>query len=121
MGQLLNLSNGTTKTIKTMKTTFRTKHGTEVIGYNMGINRSGPVYRSLVDFFDDFINYPNNEELREMYFGSFEELHGGSYLCWKSAVDECYHALLDHLYENKIKSATSRLFNQIDLVGILQA
>ena len=104
-----------------MKTKFKTKHGTEVIDTERVINKNGPVYKSLVDYFDDFINRPGNNEEREMYFGSFEELDGGSYLCWKSAVEDCYLALLEYLEENQIKSATSRLFSQIDFEGILQA
>ncbi len=104
-----------------MKTYFKTKHGTEIVHTDGLMNPDGAVYRSLVDYFNDFINHPGNSEAQSMYFEQAEELGGGSYLCWRSAVKECYYALMEHLEENNIKNATSKIFYQVDFDGILQA
>ena len=104
-----------------MKTTIRTKAGSERIDTEESLNKNGFVYKSLQAYFNEFINSPNNHEERDMYFGSFEEMYGGSYLNASGAVEMMEEALMEHIEEKKLTSVTTRIYYDLDFEGLIQA
>lgn len=102
-----------------MKAIIKTKAGTERIDTEDLIDSKGFLYTALVNYFNDYINNAS-DELKEMYFGSFEELYGNSYYEWKGAIIDMYNALCEYIEENKKIFITSKDFYQMDFEGILQ-
>ena len=102
-----------------MNTTIKTKNGTERINTEE-IMSKGVVYASLVAYFNNFINNNATKELQDMYFGSFEEFEGGSYLTWRGAIEDMYNTLCEYIEENNINFMTTRDYWKIDFDGVIQ-
>ena len=103
-----------------MKATIRTKKGTERFDTEEALFSGGFLYKSLVAYFDEYINGYATQDTKDMYFTHFEELRGGTYLDWQGAIIEMYEVLCEHIEENKLNYFTTKLFYQIDFGGVLQ-
>ncbi len=103
-----------------MKCKIVTKNGTEVVDTTAPLIKHGrPIHKALVNYFENWIN-SQPEETREQYFGSFEEMEGGSYCCAKGAVNGMHDALIEYIEEYSIKTLSTKDFRLIDFDGILQ-
>lgn len=103
-----------------MKCTVYTRQGAETIDTNAPYMKQGKVYKALVKYFDDWIN-KQPKETQLQYFGSFEEMEGGSYLDSKGAILEMYYTLCEYVEENNLKILKSDQFYKIDFEGVIQA
>jgi len=104
-----------------MKTTIITKNGSEVIDTeNPRLIKGMPVYKSLVAYFENWINDEADAETRQMYFGSFEEFEGHSYLNWQGAIKDMFESLCQYIEETGKKVITTKDYCKIDFEGVLQ-
>lgn len=63
-------------------------------------NTLHPVYKFVVNEFDNWINDSNPaSEYKDKYFGSFEELQGDSYLDYKVAVSDAIQEAINEANE----------------------
>lgn len=107
-----------------MNAKVKTKKGTAVIhftkdGDDYFFSNYNFIYDAVKGYFNDWlINYAP-KEMYEMYTGSFEEMHGGSYCDWEGAVEMGIEAVVEYCWNNK-KSITTKDFYKIDLDGLFQ-
>ena len=63
----------------------------------------GWLFNVLKDCFEQWINEENRTEEREYYFGSFEEMDGGSYGNYKGAIEQAIDNLIEEMNEYNIQ------------------
>jgi len=104
-----------------MKTTIKTKAGTEVVNTEESLNKSGFVYKSLVAYFDDYLNNHASEDTKSMYLEPCEELYGHSYLSPEGAIEMMEEALMEHLEEGNVRHCTTKIYYDLDFEGLIEA
>ena len=108
-----------------MKFTLRTKKGnvtidTENPGNNI-FKSDSPVFKAVEGFFDWWAKNQASREEKEMYFGSFEEMGGESYLSKRDAIKAGVWAVIEWAEENEKRYFSTTAFWQIDFAAVFQA
>lgn len=71
----------------------------------------------LTGCFEQWVNAPQRSEERSYYFGSFEEMDGGSYGSYHGAVDQAIENIAEEMHE---ENTTWAWLNNFDLAAAFQ-
>jgi hypothetical protein len=77
-------------------------------------NVSHPVFQAIENFGHSVIEC-QSKEVQSMYYGSFDEMYGGSYYSVKGAVKEAILNMFSWVEETGKTQITSKMFYEMEL------